>query len=324
MENVWKKESKRPRACYVDCFENIDSDVVKKVSTWLKRQRTGPKIGNLAHNRRKRNITESKPDKYKLRKSLTNSNNKRKSLKGAFEPELSFPEGFPGVVDVLELRENDTYGRHFVASCDIGVGKIIAAQSPFSEVVVCKSPVRKFYCLRCKKTDALFIDCENCNDVKFCSLLCRTESQPIHRLECNSVFHRIENKDVKLAVHMVLTAIKDFTNADQLIKHFETLLFTTTESTSPNGIMLNLTRSSRDGIVEHAYEAFQCLMTMQHVKSLFHTMAQQRFLMHLVLHFSGTIPSNAWEYQINGDKKLGMESQIKIFVLFFLLNFLQV
>lgn len=323
MENLWKKESNRISAQYVDCFKNIDADYVKKISTWLNRhnKQTKSRKNNAilvnSQNRllRKRKVIAQNEKIIKKQHTIVTKHgrNSRKNLKRnvieEFQAKLSFPEHehFSGIANVLEIKEYEQYGRHFIANCNIDIGKVIAVGAPFAEVVISPSTTKNLYCNKCKKCATNFISCNNCDDVKFCSEECRS-SDGVHQLECNSIYHQIKCFDVKLAVHMVLIAIQNYSTAQNFIQHFETLI-----SHSPicqNGIMLRLNRSSCDDNILLGYEAYNCLMAMPNIQDFFKTKRQQRFLMHLVLHYAAIIPSNAWTTQLNDDKEFGMKSNI--------------
>lgn len=309
MESLWKNEV--PGGCYVDCFKSVDANHVEKTLCWLRCQKKYTmkqndiyRINLNSRKLRKRKFTGE--NKNMAKKVATRRGNKRNRLKGTRSslPKLDFAahSEFPDIANVLEIKENSKFGRHIVANCNIDVGKVIAVGIPYADAVICNPSSKKFYCLTCKKTDTHFIECDNCKDVKFCSEECRTMNS-VHQLECNSIYHRIQNSEEKLIVQMVLIAIKSFSNADNLIRHYEMLL--ANNSVCQNGLMLKLTSYSRNDNISHAYRAFQCLMTIRSIKILFKSMAHQRFLMHLVLHYSAIIPSNSWTIQLNDDKDFG-------------------
>lgn len=322
MESLWKKE--KPGGCYVDCFKNVDANCTKEILNWLQCQKKYTmkqndiyRINLQSRQLRKRKTTGEK--NITIKRVATRRSNKRNRSKGtpAFLLKLSFAahHEYADIANVLQINENEKFGRHIVANCNIDVGKVIAVGIPYADAVICNPSSKKFYCLTCKKTDSNFIDCDNCHDVKFCSQECRTNNH-VHQLECNSVYHRIQNSEVKLIVQMVLIAITNFSNADNLISRYENLL--ANNPVDKNGLMLKLTRFSCKHNILHAYQAFQCLMTIQSIKTLFKSMAHQRFLMHLVLYYGAIIPSNSWEIQLNDDKNFG--KSVQLFGIFFKLK----
>lgn len=323
MEQLWKKESRRSGANYVDCFKKIDEEQKEQVYDWLRQQckRTKkrkrgpkPKPGGqqpISHDRvlRKRKLAEptevpSKQKKIDKRRRSQKAGINRKANGRVFSPKLSFKphDQFPDIANVLEIKHDEQFGRHVVAKCNIEVGQIIAKGEPFADAVVCQSSTRRSYCLTCKKIGTDFIDCENCADVKFCSEICRSMNR-VHHLECNSIFHHIDSLDVKLTIQMILIAIKGFSTADKFIRHCETLL--ANDSLCKNGLMLRLTQSSCGDEVFRAYKAYQCLMTMQSINKLFSTLRTKRFLMHLVLQYTAIVPWNNWTIDINDDENFG-------------------
>lgn len=322
MEQLWKKESRRSSAYYVDFFKKFDEDQKEQAYDWLRQQckrtmkrkcrtRQNPGKQPISHDRvlRKRKLSEptevpSKQKKIDKRLRSRKADINRRVNARTFLPKLSFePHAqFPDIANVLEIKHDEHFGRHIVAKCNIEVGKVIAVSKPFADAVVCQSSTIRFYCLTCKKIGTDFIDCENCADVKFCSEDCRSLNH-VHQLECNSIFHRIDCLDVKLAIQMILIAIKGFSTVDDLIRHFETLLVN--DSLCNNGLMLRLTRSSQGDEVFRAYKAYQCLMMMQSIIILFNTERKKRFLMHLVLQYTAIISSNVWDIEVNDDKNFG-------------------
>ncbi|XP_055304263.1 SET and MYND domain-containing protein DDB_G0273591-like [Sitodiplosis mosellana] len=315
MENLWKKESNRPKI-YVNPFKGIDEEYVEQVFDWLRqpnRRRLRHKIVSqpIPHDRqlRKRKLTAPIEVPHKQRKVAPKHGNERKGFNRkappAFSPKLSFARHnqFPDIAKVLDVKHDAKFGRHFIANRNIDVGEIIAVGRPFAEAVVCYSSSKKFYCLTCKKIGTDFIGCDNCADVKFCSKKCRSLNHA-HQLECNSIYHRIESLEIKLAIQMVLNAIQGFSNADDLIRYFEKLL--ANNSLCQNGLILSLTKSSREDNILRAYKAYQCLMNMKSINNLFNSERTKRFLAHLVLHYLAIIPTNVWDSELNDEKNFAM------------------
>lgn len=99
------------------------------------------------------------------------------------EPELSFQEHdeFPGVADCLDIRQNNTFGRHVVTQRDLKIGQTILVEPAYSIVPYSKSECRS-RCAHCFKEYRNFIPCKKCVDVLFCNEKCMEQS--FHKYHC--------------------------------------------------------------------------------------------------------------------------------------------
>lgn len=191
-----------------------------------------------------------------------------------------------------------------VAKRDIPVGQTIALNAHFAGSVCTRNELkqRQAYCLTCFSTDANFIPCRECTDVMFCSDTCR-QTNTVHRLECQSLYHRLTSATVKLAIQMVLVAVEQFSNADALIAFVEGIvngaddLNELQNDAFPSyGVILKLKSCPSNSDVKRAYEAFELMMkTMPKIRRYFDSLPSQRFLMHLLVHQLGIIRMNAFE-----------------------------
>lgn len=295
MDILWKKESKRQNAFYVDCFANIDANVNDSVNNWLSNQDLSDKKHfSIKKMPQKRNRDSNRSTNLDLDVQLSP------------EVQLNFGahEQFSCLANVLEIRENAKFGRHIVAKMDIDVGQIIAISEPFASAVCCSSS-KQAYCITCCKINGNFITCENCTNATFCSDECQTFNQT-HKLECNSIFHKIDSCGVKLTIQMILEAVNTYDCAENLMHHFEQLRHSTPPSTQ-HGLMLNLKTYINESTIFCACQSFQCLMTMDIIKTLFRKKREQRFLMHLVLHYSAIIPANAFDTQLDAAKTMDVK-----------------
>lgn len=74
-------------------------------------------------------------------------------------------EKFPSMVNVLEIRYNDEFGKHMVASADIAVGQTIVLDDVFCVGVYSDD---RAYCSTCLAFIENFIPCPHCTYVMFC------------------------------------------------------------------------------------------------------------------------------------------------------------
>lgn len=199
-----------------------------------------------------------------------------------------------------------------MAKRDIPVGQTIAMDRHFAGVA-CKNGYKQqqAYCLTCFRTDASFIPCPNCTDAMFCSYACQ-QNNDTHRLECQSVFHRINSATVKLAIQMVLIAVEHFPNVDALIAFVDGIINDPSDdlnelkndSFPSYGVMLKLKCCPTNSDIKRAYEAFEIMKTLPSIRHYFHSLSSERFLMHLLLHHLGVIRMNGFNSTFGWNKNL--------------------
>lgn len=208
---------------------------------------------------------------------------------------------FPCMADVLKIECIKDYGRCVIANVDIDVGQTIFVNETFASVAVAQNQA---YCYTCHCTDQMnFIPCVNCSDVMFCDEKCANNNS-IHKMECQTSYHRIDNIDVKFIIQTVLVAIEMFASVDDLMKFVESCCTVDrdcdqipksgTDSISKYDIFLKLTPSHSDAHLLQAYQAYTCILLIPKIKHLFDTELKQRFLMQLIVHHSITIPKNVF------------------------------
>lgn len=86
----------------------------------------------------------------------------------------------PGMSNVLEMKYNKKFGRHFVAKCDIDAGKVITNDPAFVTTAV--MDVGENICDACFKHMDNFIACQRCTFGLFCDENCATDD--LHVLRC--------------------------------------------------------------------------------------------------------------------------------------------
>lgn len=145
------------------------------------------------------------------------------------KPKLSYPphENVPFIVNCLELKVNEKYGRHIVAKSDLKVGDVVAIDTPFCAVI--SSEYGYMYCANCFRENNLdLIPCQNCHSAMFCSLECLTAAnEAFHSIECPimDVLVRSDslNEQAYIALRLFILAMKNFESADELIKFVNNL-----------------------------------------------------------------------------------------------------
>lgn len=215
-------------------------------------------------------------------------------------PKLSYSadKNFPCMADALEIRENDQFGRYIVAKRDIAVGKIVLVSKVFTSGTVSESR----YCHVCNKTEQNLVACARCSNTMFCTGTC-SEQQNVHRLECQSIFHTIEDSTMKLAVQTILMAIDMFPDVCSLIRFVEdtikdyALPKSARNPKSRYGLFLKLFPFLDEERVLPAYQVYTILLSIPKVRQLFNSNRKKQFLMHLTLHHVTVIPQNAFRHE---------------------------
>lgn len=221
---------------------------------------------------------------------------------------------FHSLANVLEVRQNSTFGRHIVATCDIAVGQTIAMEKLFAGSISTADdelPQQQAYCLTCFRTDANFIPCPDCTIAMFCNRSCY-DANDIHRFECQSIFHLLVNPSIKTIIQMVFIAMKNFSNVDRLIEFVESILNTSSDDPTdlvntafPSyGLLLKLQCCPRPSDIKRIYEAFEFMMTLPAVASYFVSDSSRRFLMHLLTHQLGIFRKNGFSAYIGWTQSL--------------------
>lgn len=128
-------------------------------------------------------------------------------------PKLSFEphNDYPSMANVLEIHKNDEFGRHVIANCDIGVGKIVLVEIFFAATVFNKLNKE---CTMCQELQRNFIACDQCSTALFCSKECK-ELSTFHKYECGVSLEYPET--LKLIIRTVLIAISLFSTVDELM-----------------------------------------------------------------------------------------------------------
>lgn len=232
-------------------------------------------------------------------------------------PKLSYEadKNYKCMANVLEIVQNDVFGRHIVAKCDIPVGKIVLLEECF---VACTKSGHDM-CYTCYRQMDNFIPCPNCPDVLFCSTEC-SERKMIHRLECSKMSLTNDIK-TKLTVDAILVAIETFSGVDNLMNFVDKVLCDDDLDKLPTSVhdakskfhfYFKLTKT---GMFHHqllytVHEVYNSVLAVCKIADLFDSKEKQRFLMHFVAHI----------YFINHANSIGSETIRRVINVFSILN----
>ncbi|KAJ3645435.1 hypothetical protein Zmor_023093 [Zophobas morio] len=81
----------------------------------------------------------------------------------------------------VEIKRNDEFGRHVVATRDITIGEILCVENPYA-IILTDDPL--IHCAMCLELCYNTIPCDNCLFLLFCSEECKNKA--------NSTFHKYE------------------------------------------------------------------------------------------------------------------------------------
>ncbi|XP_037043324.1 SET and MYND domain-containing protein DDB_G0273589-like [Bradysia coprophila] len=231
-----------------------------------------------------------------------------KGEKLSFEPSVNFP----CMANVLEVRRNEEFGRHVIATCDIEVGKTVLIESAYCSLG--QAPDR-FQCYTCTKEEANFIPCPKCTDVMFCNEECRNENI-IHKKFCGANINRMPS-DIRFIAESLLLGIMIFSSANEVISFVEGTL-ANRNTQVPNAIndsqskyrqFLNLAPAKNRHSFKEIYQVFTGILDIPSIKKMFRTKHSQRFLMHLVAEHRAIMANNSFGKRVpNGliSMKLGL------------------
>lgn len=193
---------------------------------------------------------------------------------------------FPEMSKVINIQQNQEFGRYLVAKEDICIGKTILIEDFFTFV---PTSVNKSLCSICFQQKTNLIPCDTCADVMFCNDNCKYQNQ-IHKIVCSSSYGCLSDT-LRVNIHSILIGITAFATIDDLIefveenKSHDAPVFETTDVKSKYRFYLNLKPSTEiNGYTQISYEAFQFLMTIPKICQLFRSWRKQRFLMHLTIY----------------------------------------
>lgn len=134
---------------------------------------------------------------------------------------LSYPpnERNPLIINCLELRVNDEFGRHLVTTQRLKSGDIIAIEKAFYKSLDYRSYATR--CANCfKSTSSNAVQCSSCNLVTFCSQNCeRFAHDKFHKFECDVINEITEDDGFSMMIQRTLFQVLSiFGSLESLIK----------------------------------------------------------------------------------------------------------
>lgn len=205
-------------------------------------------------------------------------------------------EDYSCMANVLEIRENDEFGRHIVAKRNIRAGETVMVTDIYASGTVSTG---HSFCRNCNNIQENLIPCTSCSSAMFCIGTC-VNHQEIHKLECHSFLSIISDVGLKLAMQTILMAINMFPTIDELIEFVEEsinrneLPKSVKNMKSRYGVFLNLSKYLHDDRMLRTYKVYTVLLTIPQINQLLDSEKKRMFIMHLALHHLTVIPQNAF------------------------------
>lgn len=200
---------------------------------------------------------------------------------------------FPWVSSKLSIQKSEQFGNHVVANDDIDVGEVVMETSGFANIEVLTSINSScFHCGKC--FDEKFIQCKNCIKLMFCSIKCRRSSES-HRNICKNIFSSEDCFIVRLVYEMIVTALKQFQNIENMLYFTRRVLFTNINIEnlvppySSYGEMLRL-----KGRIDEKYSAIAHRVSRYIFQFRQFETSQKRLIFHLAWRLSSTIEINCF------------------------------
>lgn len=167
--------------CYAEkSSENLGNSFANRSAVFFEMKHFDHAINNIqlaianGYPEKSLQILKTREEKcFDLRiKQKSNSNREAEFFKLSHKPNRTLPS----VVDCLETRTNDKFGRHVITNKPLRVGDIIAIDTPFASVLLSQSkffevPEENIYsrCSNCFGINDLnLIPCDSCCEGKLC------------------------------------------------------------------------------------------------------------------------------------------------------------
>lgn len=179
---------------------------------------------------------------------------------------LSYPanEKLPHIVDCLEVKCDNKYGRYIVTNKPLNVGDIIAMEKPFFKIVKVdpedeeypKSNVHQ-YCANCLDDNLMdLIPCPECLTTMFCSTKClEAASKSFHQFECNILQALDDIGSWRMTFRCFFNA---FAICDESVEKLEQLM---AEADSLSPTVFNFDLSDPDN-PDNARNQLMCMMSL--------------------------------------------------------------
>lgn len=224
------------------------------------------------------------------------------------EPKLSFEadKNIACMANSVQLKFDNKFGRHFIATHDIGVGDIIFRDEFFISMVPHDSYKR---CSVCSTEYDNLYPCARCTNALFCSGKC--EKNGMHKRECGLAAHDSKDTEDDMqnnTIRSILIATNMFQSVEELVKFVEEAIGTElneissdipkmlTDAKSKYRAFLKLSfdkKAKQAEINVRTYLDYNSLVSNYGLGTVFETKKHRRFLMHLIGHHIRILDRNS-------------------------------
>lgn len=213
-----------------------------------------------------------------------------------FEPKLSFSpdKKFPCMANVLQIKHNDEFGHHIIATSDISVGQTILIEEAF---ISAQHQDKYSRCGACSKVFGNLVACPICPIAMFCHGKC--ENNDFHKIECDIKPHQPCDDNQQLSIiRTVLLAINIFPTVEELHEFVKDAVASDpmqipeslSDKKSKYCAFLKLKYSTQllemPKFVIETDSIYKLLLENATIGPKFSTKGHKRFLMHLIAHHS--------------------------------------
>ncbi|CAK9808876.1 SET and MYND domain-containing protein 4 [Anthophora quadrimaculata] len=170
------------------------------------------------------NYRKALSDKLISKEKVSVPNETKKNLYQLPHPKInSYNVEFPCASDALNVKYNEEYGRHIVATRNISPGEVLTIEKPYSFLLTPKNI--HTHCSYCLEVYWALIPCEHCVYAAYCSEKCKAAAwEKYHDIECAIVPHMLKMKFNKLdifSLRLTIQTVREATSIKDLRKELE-------------------------------------------------------------------------------------------------------
>jgi SET and MYND domain-containing protein 4 len=222
---------------------------------------------------------------------------------------LSYPPNNknPSIINRLQIKLDDKFGRHIVTTQRLNSGDIVAIEDPLLKTL--NKTITQGRCFNCLKANLLdLLPCNSCTSVMFCSEECKKVSWGnFHKFECCSIDDMTEDDSFLMMIQRSLFEMIS------ICGNLENLQNLVDENPTPiTAFDFDMNACNSQDLKKKlilVYQSLECAAATnddlrfaksfvnyhEHVKNFWKTEEQREFLIKFVVKFIGTMNRNAFK-----------------------------